>query len=51
MYADLFNEVLGPVMAGPSSSHTAGPARLGHMVHDLCGGIPKAVRIHFSASG
>ena len=24
MYADLFNEVLGPIMAGPSSSHTAG---------------------------
>lgn len=51
MYADLFNEVLGPIMAGPSSSHTAGPARLGHMVHDLCGGIPQHARVYFSASG
>lgn len=27
----IFNDVIGPVMVGPSSSHTAGPARLGFL--------------------
>lgn len=26
----IFNDVLGPVMTGPSSSHTAGPGRIGY---------------------
>jgi L-serine dehydratase len=47
---DLFNDVLGPVMTGPSSSHTAGPARIGRLVHDLCGGIVRA-EIQYSGSG
>jgi L-serine dehydratase len=48
--ASILNDVLGPVMTGPSSSHTAGPARLGRMVSDLCGGVRQA-DIYFSKSG
>ncbi len=48
--ASILNDVLGPIMVGPSSSHTAGPARIGRMVHDLCGGIRKATII-YSSSG
>ena len=29
-------DIVGPVMVGPSSSHTAGAARLGRMVRYLC---------------
>lgn len=31
----IFNDVLGPVMTGPSSSHTAGPGRIGYLVGSL----------------
>lgn len=48
--ASILNDVLGPVMTGPSSSHTAGPARLGRMVFDLCGGVKQA-EIYYSKSG
>ena len=30
-------DVIGPVMIGPSSSHTAGAARLGGAARALCG--------------
>ncbi|UZP67881.1 L-serine ammonia-lyase, iron-sulfur-dependent, subunit alpha [Desulfovibrio mangrovi] len=48
--ASIFNDVIGPVMTGPSSSHTAGPARIGKAIHGLVGGISKAV-IHFKKDG
>lgn len=48
--ASILNDVLGPVMTGPSSSHTAGPARLGRMVFDLCDGVKQA-DIYYSKSG
>jgi L-serine dehydratase len=48
--ASIVNDVLGPVMTGPSSSHTAGPARLGRMVYDLCGGLTQA-DIYYSRCG
>lgn len=38
---------LGPVMSGPSSSHTAGMARIGRMGHILLGGCPERVDLHF----
>lgn len=41
---DLF-DILGPVMVGPSSSHTAGAARIGLMTRLLLGGEPAQVRI------
>jgi len=28
----IFNDVLGPIMTGPSSSHTAGPTRIGLII-------------------
>ena len=46
----IFNDVIGPVMTGPSSSHTAGPARIGRAVHGLAGGVSRAV-IHFKKDG
>lgn len=49
--SDIFNVVLGPVMIGPSSSHTAGPARIGQMVYDLCGGGIRWAKIFYSKSG
>lgn len=48
--ASIINDVLGPVMAGPSSSHTAGPARLGRMVFELCSGVARA-DIYYSCNG
>lgn len=36
---DIF-DILGPVMVGPSSSHTAGAVRLGAMARALLGGQP-----------
>ena len=41
---DLF-DILGPVMVGPSSSHTAGAARIGLMTRLLLGGEPVQARI------
>ncbi len=36
---DIF-DILGPVMVGPSSSHTAGAVRIGRMARTLLGGQP-----------
>ncbi|MCQ2420016.1 MAG: L-serine ammonia-lyase, iron-sulfur-dependent, subunit alpha [Clostridia bacterium] len=41
-------EIIGPVMVGPSSSHTAGMARIGIMVRNIAGSEPKEIRILFS---
>lgn len=48
--SDIFNEVIGPVMIGPSSSHTAGPARIGKCISFLLDDIVKA-DIFFSKHG
>ena len=42
---DIF-DILGPVMIGPSSSHTAGAARIGKMARTLLGERPVEARIH-----
>ena len=47
----IFNDVLGPVMRGPSSSHSAASVRIGLLVHDLCGGTPERVEIEFDRLG
>lgn len=36
----ILNHVIGPIMRGPSSSHTAGPHRIGRIARDLLGGKP-----------
>ncbi|HVT44912.1 MAG TPA: L-serine ammonia-lyase, iron-sulfur-dependent subunit beta [Thermoanaerobaculia bacterium] len=38
-------DVMGPVMVGPSSSHTAGTARLGRVAHELLG--EDVIEVHF----
>jgi L-serine dehydratase len=48
-------DILGPVMVGPSSSHTAGACRLGLMARAILGGTPAQARIglhgSFAATG
>ncbi|HXM75910.1 MAG TPA: L-serine ammonia-lyase, iron-sulfur-dependent, subunit beta, partial [Thermoanaerobaculia bacterium] len=34
-------DIIGPVMVGPSSSHTAGACRLGLLARCLLGGTPQ----------
>ncbi|MDD3213385.1 MAG: L-serine ammonia-lyase, iron-sulfur-dependent subunit beta [Eubacteriales bacterium] len=41
---DMF-DIIGPKMIGPSSSHTAGAARIGKMARLLLGGEPTAAKI------
>lgn len=47
----IFNEVLGPVMRGPSSSHTAAPYHLGRLARDLLGEKPAAATFTFDPGG
>ncbi|MDD4754109.1 MAG: serine dehydratase beta chain, partial [Desulfitobacteriaceae bacterium] len=35
MICSILNDVIGPIMMGPSSSHTAGPCRIGHLARAL----------------
>ena len=50
--ASIFNDVLGPIMTGPSSSHTAGPCRIGLVGHQLClGAEPTSLEIRFDRKG
>ena len=45
----IFNDILGPLMAGPSSSHSAGCARIGRQIRLLWGKkIRKAVVVYDS---
>lgn len=39
-------DIIGPVMIGPSSSHTAGAVRIGKVVHSIFGEIPDEVTFH-----
>lgn len=47
----IFNDVIGPVMRGPSSSHSAAAVRIGLLVHDLCGGVPTRVELDYDTMG
>lgn len=47
----IFNDVVGPVMRGPSSSHSAASVRIGRLARDLCGGQPDRVLIEFDTEG
>lgn len=48
-YRSVF-DIIGPVMIGPSSSHTAGAARIGRVARNLFGKAPEAVTIHLYGS-
>lgn len=46
----ILNHVIGPVMRGPSSSHTAGPWRIGRTARDLLGARPARADFFFHPS-
>jgi len=50
-YPSIFNDVIGPVMRGPSSSHCAAAVRIGKIVRDLMDGEIKDVLIEFDPDG
>ncbi|MFO1077326.1 MAG: L-serine ammonia-lyase, iron-sulfur-dependent, subunit alpha [Planctomycetota bacterium] len=47
----IFNDVVGPIMRGPSSSHSAASVRIGRLARDLCGGDPERVLVEFDTEG
>jgi len=47
----IFNEVLGPVMYGPSSSHTAASYFIGRLIRNLLDDEPESVNIAFMEGG
>ena len=47
----VFNHVLGPVMRGPSSSHTAGAFHIASLVRSMLGGCPDQVVCAFDPGG
>lgn len=48
-YKSVF-DIIGPVMVGPSSSHTAGAVAIGREGNRLFGGVPKKVTVHYYGS-
>ncbi len=50
-YPDFFNDVFGPVMQPGSSSHMAGPCRLGRLALDLLGEAPAGVEFVMDPQG
>ncbi|MEM6633192.1 MAG: L-serine ammonia-lyase, iron-sulfur-dependent, subunit alpha [Bacteroidota bacterium] len=50
-YPSIFNDVLGPVMRGPSSSHCAASLRIGRMCLDLMDGHIDSVIITYDPNG
>lgn len=48
-YKSVF-DIIGPVMIGPSSSHTAGAARIGKIVRSIFGELPEKLEIHLYES-
>lgn len=51
MIVSIFNDVVGPVMRGASSSHCAAALRIGRLARDLMGGDLKEVLIEFDREG
>ena len=47
----IFNNVIGPVMRGPSSSHTAASVRIGRRLLRLLGEEPESVKFYFDPNG
>jgi len=51
MMPDIFNDVIGPVMRGPSSSHTAAAHRIGMIVRQVCPPENGEVLVEFDRKG
>ncbi len=47
----IFNDVIGPVMRGPSSSHCAAALRIGRLARDLMDGEIEEVLVEFDRAG
>lgn len=43
-------DIIGPIMIGPSSSHTAGACAIGRSVHELFGELPKNISVTYYES-
>ncbi len=50
-FISILNDVLGPVMRGPSSSHTAGSFHIGRLVRSLLGEEPARASFTFDPNG
>ncbi|MFX0050392.1 MAG: L-serine ammonia-lyase, iron-sulfur-dependent, subunit alpha [Candidatus Hermodarchaeota archaeon] len=50
-FPSIFNDVMGPIMRGPSSSHCASSVRIGKMARDLMDGNLKEILIEFDPKG
>lgn len=50
-YVSILNDVVGPIMRGPSSSHTAGSHRIGSTVRSLLGDEPSRVKLTVDPAG
>ncbi len=50
-YPSIFNDVIGPVMRGPSSSHCAAAVRIGSIIRDLMDGEITDILIRFDPHG
>jgi L-serine dehydratase len=50
-FISILNDVLGPVMRGPSSSHTAGSYHIGRLVRSLLGEEPARASFTFDPHG
>lgn len=48
-YTSVF-DIIGPVMTGPSSSHTAGAARIGKIAREVFGETPESVNVYLYES-
>jgi L-serine dehydratase len=46
-----FNDVIGPVMRGPSNSHCAAALRIGRLARDLMDGEIDAALVEFDRAG
>ena len=51
MVVSIFNDVIGPVMRGPSSSHCAAALRIGRLARDLMGGEISSVLAEYDRGG
>jgi L-serine dehydratase len=51
MIVSIFNDVIGPVMRGPSSSHCAAALRIGRLARDLMDGQLTGVLVEFDRQG
>jgi L-serine dehydratase len=51
MIVSIFNDVIGPVMRGPSSSHCAAALRIGRLALDLMDGEFSQVLVEFDRNG